>query len=62
MNSRLIILFILLLAACKKTEYRITEPKPTLEVTALQDSYIINQPAFLQLKVSQQGYDGEFHP
>ena len=60
MNSRLIILFILLLAACKKTEYRITEPKPTLEVTALQDSYIINQPAFLQLKVSQQGYDGEF--
>ena len=60
MNSRLIILFILLLAACKKTEYRITEPKPTLEVTALQDSYIINQPAFLQLKVTQQGYDGEF--
>lgn len=60
MNSRLIILFILLLAACNKTEYRITEPKPTLEVTALQDSYIINQPAFLQLKVTQQGYDGEF--
>ncbi|MFQ7502216.1 MAG: hypothetical protein ACLRMJ_02070 [Alistipes finegoldii] len=26
----------------------------------MQDSYIINQPAYLQLKVSQQGYDGEF--
>ena len=29
-------------------------------MTALQDSYIINQPAYLQLKVSQQGYDEEF--
>lgn len=59
---RKIILLLSLLAAagCGKSEYRITEPKPTLEVTALQDSYIINQPAFLQLKVTQQGYDGEF--
>lgn len=59
---REIILPLLLFAAagCEKSEYRITEPRPTLEVTALQDSYIINQPAYLQLKVSQQGYDGEF--
>lgn len=46
---------------CEKSEYKITEPKPTLEVTAMQDTYIINQPAYLQLKVTQQGYDGEFH-
>ena len=53
---REIILPLLLFAAagCEKSEYRITEPRPTLEVTALQDSYIINQPAYLQLKVSQQ--------
>ena len=59
---REIILPLLLFAAagCEKSEYRITEPRPTLEVTALQDSYIINQPAYLQLKVSQQGYNGEF--
>ena len=59
---REIILPLLLFAAagCEKSEYRITEPRPTLEVTALQDSYIINQPAYLQLKVTQQGYDGEF--
>ena len=59
---REIILPLLLFAAagCEKSEYRITEPRPTLEVTALQDSYIINQPAYLQLKVSQQGYDEEF--
>ena len=44
---REIILPLLLFAAagCEKSEYRITEPRPTLEVTALQDSYIINQPA-----------------
>ena len=54
---REIILLLSLLAAagCEKSEYRITEPRPTLEVTALQDVYIINQPAYLQLKVSQQG-------
>ena len=59
---REIILPLLLFAAagCEKSEYRITEPRPTLEVTALQDVYIINQPAYLQLKVTQQGYDGEF--
>ena len=59
---REIILPLLLFAAagCEKSEYRITEPRPTLEVTALQDSYIINQPAYLQRKVSQQGYDEEF--
>ena len=46
---REIILPLLLFAAagCEKSEYRITEPRPTLEVTALQDSYIINQPAYL---------------
>ena len=59
---RILSLLLILAAAasCEKSEYRITEPRPTLEVTALQDVYIVNQPAYLQLKVSQQGYDGEF--
>ena len=56
---RILSLLLILAAAasCEKSEYRITEPRPTLEVTALQDVYIVNQPAYLQLKVSQQGYD-----
>lgn len=45
---------------CAKSEYRITEPAPTLEIKALQDTYTLQEPAYIQLKVSQQGYDGEF--
>ena len=59
-RTTLLYLWAMAAFGCGKSEYRITEPRPTLEVTALQDVYIINQPAYLQLKVSQQGYDGEF--
>ena len=59
-RTRVFSLLLLAAAGCEKSEYRITEPRPTLEVTALQDTYIINQPAYLQLKVSQQGYDEDF--
>lgn len=61
-NIQATCLLLLTLAAtgCEKSEYRITEPEPTLEVTAMQDTYIINQAAYLQLKVTQQGYDGGF--
>lgn len=57
-----IILFLLLLmvVGCEKSEYRITEPTPTLEVKALQETYTLQEPAYIQLKISQQGYDGEF--
>ena len=58
-RTTLLYLWAMAAFGCGKSEYRITEPRPTLEVTALQDVYIINQPAY-QLKVSQQGYDGEF--
>lgn len=55
-----LLLLTLAVTSCEKSEYRITEPEPTLEVTAMQDTYIINQAAYLQLKVTQQGYDGGF--
>lgn len=44
---REIILPLLLFAAagCEKSEYRITEPRPTLEVTALQELLHHHQPA-----------------
>ena len=59
-RTTLLYLWAMAAFSCGKSEYRITEPQPTLEVTALQDVYIVNQPAYLQLKVTQQGYDGEF--
>lgn len=61
-KHREIIIFLLLLivAGCEESEYRITEPKPTLEVKALQETYTLQEPAYIQLKISQQGYNGEF--
>lgn len=61
-RHRTIALFLLILSTvgCERSEYGTTEPRPTLEVTALQDTYTINQPAYLQIKVAQQGYSGEF--
>ena len=56
-RTTLLYLWAMAAFGCGKSEYRITEPRPTLEVTALQDSYIINQPAYLQLKLSMQGSD-----
>lgn len=53
-------LWALTASSCAKSEYRITEPSPTLEVTALQDSYTFQEPAYLQVKVRQLGYDGDF--
>lgn len=46
--------------SCTKSTYQITEPTPTLEVKALQDTYMFQEPAYIQLKVSQLGYDGDF--
>lgn len=61
MNKTIIILIgCILFNSCSKSTYRITEPAPTLEIKALQDTYTLQEPAYIQLKVSQQGYDGEF--
>lgn len=47
--------------ACTKSSYEIAEPKPSLEVTVLQTSYVIDEPIYVQLKASQRGYTGAFH-
>lgn len=47
-------------AACGSSSYEVTEPRPVLELTMLQDTYVIDQPVYLQLKVSQKGFTGQF--
>lgn len=46
------------LGGCEKKTYQSTEPIPTLEVTAMQDTYVIDQAAYLQIRINQQGYEG----
>lgn len=61
MNKTIVILIgCILFHSCSKSTYQITEPAPTLEIKALQDTYTLQEPAYIQLRVSQQGYDGDF--
>lgn len=50
----------IMLASCEKKDYTTTEPKPDLEVSALQESYVIGQEAYLQLKIERHGYEGTY--
>lgn len=61
LQSILLCSCIIATTACTKSSYEVAEPKPSLEVTVLQTSYVIDQPIYVQLKASQRGYTGEFH-
>lgn len=49
-----------LMLSCGKPTYQITAPHPTLELSLLQDSYVVDQPVYLQLRALQTGYEGSF--
>jgi len=50
----------LLAIACQDKTYEIAEPEPTLTVEALQNTCTLNETAYIQVAVSQRGYDGRF--
>lgn len=54
----LAVIALLLIGGCGKKTFQSSEPAPTLEITALQDSYAIDRAAYLQIDVAQQGYEG----
>ena len=58
--KRIILLFGLLAAACSKKQIELVEPAPTLTISALQDTYVIDQAAYIQVSVTQRGYEGDF--
>jgi len=59
--KRIFLLFSGLLAiACQDKTYEIAEPEPTLTVSALQNTYVIDEAAYIQVSVTQRGYDGRF--
>lgn len=58
--KRILLLALPLLLACSKNEYEIADPKPNLTVTAMQSVYTVDEAAYIQLSVSQRGYDGSF--
>ncbi len=59
--KRIALLFSGLLAvACQDKTYEIAEPEPTLTVSALQDTYVIDEAAYIQVSVTQRGYEGDF--
>lgn len=60
MKRIIFIISILLIAACSKTSYEVTEASPTLEIKSLQETYRINEPIYIQINVSQKGYNGEY--
>lgn len=58
--KRIILFFGLLAAACSKKQIELVEPAPTLTVSALQDTYVIDEAAYIQVTVTQRGYEGDF--
>ena len=58
--KRIFLLFGLLAAGCSKKQIELAEPAPTLTVSALQDTYVIDQAAYIQVSITQRGYDGYF--
>ena len=56
----LAVIALLLIGGCGKKTFQSSEPAPTLEITALQDSYAIDRAAYLQIDVAQQGYEGGY--
>ncbi|MCM1302084.1 MAG: hypothetical protein NC250_01125 [Alistipes senegalensis] len=59
--KRIIFLLSALLAiACQEKTYEIAEPEPTLTVEALQNTCTLDETAYIQVAVSQRGYDGRF--
>lgn len=58
--KRIILLLGLLSAACSNKRIELVEPAPTLTVSALQDTYVIDEAAYIRISVTQNGYDGSF--
>lgn len=54
----LFVFTLLFLGGCEKKIYLGAEPTPMLEITAMQASYVIDQVAYLQIEITQQGYEG----
>lgn len=50
----------LLCLGCTQSTYQVSEPLPTLEVTLLQSSAVIDEPIYLRINASQGGYGGSF--
>lgn len=59
-SSGILLISMLLCVSCEKKTFQSSEPTPTLEVTSMQNSYVIDQAAYLQIKISQQGYEGDY--
>lgn len=57
------LIFIILLSglfSCGESTYEISAPEPKLTIQLLQDSYVVDEPFFVQIKVTQEGYYGDF--
>ena len=58
--KRIILLLGLLSTACSNKRIELVEPAPTLTVSALQDTYVVDETAYIQVAVTQRGYEGDF--
>lgn len=56
----IILLFTAPMLSCGEATYQITAPRPTLELSLLQDNYVVEESVYLQLRALQTGYEGSF--
>ena len=49
---------VLLACACNDTTYRFSDTAPAFQVIALQHTYVVDQTAYFQLKVSESSHSG----